>query len=388
MPRSPMARVICVTVLGVIPAALLLAFVAVATVAPVRAGYVHAIDFHTFWHAAGVYIHRGNPYPDGAEVSRWTRQTQQSFVYPAPMLVALAPFGLLPYSLAVAIFVPLLVAAVAGALWLFGVRDWRCYGATFASPAVLTSTSVGTISPLLLLGLAVLWRYRNRTAVSAVAAASLILAKLFLWPLVVWLWFSGRRRAAGAAMAGALIATPVAWAWNGFAGLTGYVGVLDRLSLTEGPQGYSPVWWVGHSSALFDVVGVAGAAGVAFAAQRKSEQSSFSVAVAIALLVTPILWLHYLALLPAVIAVRNRRFSFAWLLPVALWLTPQQGSYGAPWRTAFVIGLLLLVVVTAEPHLRRRQGGLAVEPPERAVAGTRAARRRWPQPMRDPTQPV
>jgi hypothetical protein len=356
-----MARVVVATLLGVIPAALLLAFVAVATVTPVQAGDAHAIDFHTFWHATRVYLNGGNPYPHVAEVSRWTRQTQQSFVYPAPMLAVLAPFGLLPYSVAVAIFVPLLAAAVAGALWLFGVRDWRCYGAAFASPAVLTSISVGTITPLLLLGLAVLWRWRHRTAVAAIAAAFLLLAKLFLWPLVIWLWFTGRRKAAGAAMAGALVATAAAWAGNGFAGLSGYARVLARLSLTEGPQGYSPLWWLSHSSALFVVMAVVGAAGVALTAQRRTEAASFSIAVAIALLVTPILWLHYLALLPAVIAVRSRRFSFAWLLPLVLWLTPQQGAYGTYWRTGLAVGVVLLVVVaTSNPALRGRRTGLDV----------------------------
>lgn len=355
-----MVRVVVMTVLGVIPAALLLAFVAVATVTPVRAGYVHAVDFHTFWQATREYLHGRDPYPTVAEVSKWTRQTQQSFVYPAPMLAALVPLGLLPYSVAVAIFVPLLAAAVAGALWLFGVRDWRCYGAAFASPAVLTSISVGTITPLLLLGLAILWRWRHRTAVAAIAAAALVLAKLFLWPLVIWLWFTGRRKAAGAALAGALVATASAWAWNGFAGLTTYLRVLERLSLTEGPQGLSPLWWAGRSSVLFYVAAVIGAAGVALAARRRSEPASFSIAVAVALVVTPILWLHYLALLPAVVAVRNRRLSPGWLLPLALWLTPLQGSYGAPWRTGLAIAVLVLVALGASPFLTRRRPGLDV----------------------------
>jgi hypothetical protein len=269
------------------------------------------------------------------------------------MLIALAPFGLVPYSVAVAIFAPALAIAVAGALWLFGVRDWRCYGATFASPAVLTSISVGTITPLLLLGLAVLWRWRQRTAVSAVAAAFVLLAKLFLWPLAIWLWFTGRRRAAVAATVGALVATAAAWAWNGFAGFRGYARVLDRLSLTEGPHGYSPLWWVSHSPSLFVVVGLVGAAGIAFVARRERESTSFSVSVVIALLLTPILWLHYLALLPGVLAVHKRRLSLGWVLPVALWLSPQQGSDETAWRTALVGGVLLLVAVIASPLFNR-----------------------------------
>jgi hypothetical protein len=354
--RRALVRVANVTVLGVLPAALLAAFLAVAL--PIRAGYMHAVDFHTFWHATRVYLHRGNPYPRVAEVSKWTRQTQRSFVYPAPVLAVLAPFGLMPYSVAVAIFAPLLAAAVAAALWLFGVRDWRCFGAAFASPAVLTSISVGTISPLLLLGLAILWRWRSRTALSAVAAAALLLAKLFLWPLAVWLWFTGRRRAAVAAIAGSLLATAMAWTWNGFAGLGGYLRVLDRLSLTEGPHGYSPLWWVNHSPSVFVVAGVIAMAGVAYVARREREGTSFSIAVAAALLLSPILWLHYLALLPAIVAVHKPRLSLGWLCPLALWLTPQQGSYGEPWRTGLVVGVLLLVGITATPVLSRARAGL------------------------------
>ena len=60
------------------------------------------------------------------------------------------------------LFVTASVVAIAAALLLFGVRDWRCYGAAFLSPAVLTGVTYGTVTPLLLLGVSALWRWRDR----------------------------------------------------------------------------------------------------------------------------------------------------------------------------------------------------------------------------------
>jgi hypothetical protein len=157
------------------------------------------------------------------------------------------------------------------------------------------------------------------------------------------------------AVVAAIATTAAAWSWNGYAGLPSYVGMLERLSLTEGPHGYSPVWWVAHSSSLFLVLAVAGAIGVAWAARRQEESSSFSFMVAASLLLTPILWLHYLALLPAVVAVRSSRLSLGWLLPLLLWFTPQQGSYGASWRTLLVIAVLLVVVTTVRLEARHTE---------------------------------
>jgi hypothetical protein len=136
------------------PSGLLISFIVGATLTHVRAGYVHAIDFHTFWIAARTFVAGRNPYPSAASLSVWTPLRQQTFVYPLPAVGVLAPFAYLSYSTAVVLFVPLLACSIFGALWLLGVRDWRCYGAVVAWPAVLTAVSLGTLSPLLLLG----WR--------------------------------------------------------------------------------------------------------------------------------------------------------------------------------------------------------------------------------------
>jgi len=346
-------RVGVVTLLGVVPTALLVSFVVGATVTPVRPGSVHAIDFHTFWVAARTYASGDSPYPQEGSLAVWAPSVQQSFVYPAPTIAALAPFGFLPYSVAVLVFVPLLACAIGVSLWLLGVRDWRCYGATFASPAVLTGISVGTLSPLLMLGVAVAWRWRERRGVVGLAVGAVVLAKLFMWPLLIWLWFSGRRRAAVIAAGAAAVATVGAWSWIGLTGVTSYPSVLRRLSLTEGPHTYAPLWLTG-SSPSFWIASVFGGAIVAVVARRRRDALPFALAILVALLVTPILWLHYLVLVAAVVAVLEPKFGVAWLLPLAAWVTAQQGAFGEAWRTLAIV--LLLVLTFGSAALEARHG--------------------------------
>ena len=58
----------------------------------------------------------------------------------------------------------MLIAAVAATLAVLGVRDWRCYGAAYLSIAVLHDIRLGALTPLLALGLALVWRWRERGA--------------------------------------------------------------------------------------------------------------------------------------------------------------------------------------------------------------------------------
>ena len=78
---------------------------------------------------------------------------------------------------------------VAWSLWLLGVRDWRCYPVALLWPFTREAVEFGAIGPLLLLIVAFLWRYRDSTWGAATATASAVAAKLFLWPLALWLAF-------------------------------------------------------------------------------------------------------------------------------------------------------------------------------------------------------
>jgi len=178
-------------------------------------GNRYAFDFHgALWQAARDVLDGRNPYPPAtpAGVAPGDR-----FVYPPPVAILLLPLGALPFPLAAGIITVVLIAAVAATLWVLEVRDWRCYGAAYLSIAVLHDIRLGALTPLLALGLALTWRWRDQ-ARAAVPLALIAVAKLFLWPLAIWLIATGRFRVAWRGAALAVGASALGWAAIGFDG--------------------------------------------------------------------------------------------------------------------------------------------------------------------------
>ena len=74
----------------------------------------------------------------------------------------------------------------------------------------------------------------------------------------------------------------------------------------------------------------------------------------LAILLSPIVWLHYFALVVPLVAIWSRRLTTAWFVPLALWVTPWQHA-GDRWR----IGLAAAVAVGAPlVAARRRDAGV------------------------------
>ena len=90
----------------------------------------------------------------------------------------------------------LLVVAVLGILWLLGVRDWRCYGLALLWPPVISAIQTGNVTIPLALGAALVWRFRDDARAAGASLGLTLAAKLFLWPLVLWLAFTRRIAAA------------------------------------------------------------------------------------------------------------------------------------------------------------------------------------------------
>lgn len=305
-------------------------------------------DFHTFWASGQAVLHGDSPYPESLPAVA-ARTEFRPFVYPAPAAVAMVPFGLLPETFAIFLWFLIGVAAMALALHLLGVRDWRCYGAAFASVPVCSSLSNGAISTLLVLALAGLWRWRDRTWPAALLLAALVVFKLYLWPLGVWLLATRRFRSAFTSVGVALAATVAGWAAIGFAGLREYPGLLDRLTALVGDEGYSPY-------ALFRSLGAAPgaaraemllcgalvlAATVAVARRRGGDHTAFTLAVLACLTLSPVVWPHYLALVYVPLAIVRPRIGTAWLVPFAFWLMTSDWSNGS---TGILAGTLAVAV--------------------------------------------
>ena len=283
--------------------------------------------------------------------------------YPAPSLVAAVPLSLLPFPVASGLFMLLSLGAVALALRLLGVRDWRCYGVALMSWPVLVGVWFGNLSPLLLLGAAAAWRWRSRLKLLGAAIASVIAAKLFLWPLAVWLIVTRRFRALGVTSAMTVITIVGAWALIGFAGMTAYPHMLaDIASIGEG-RGSSLVAFlraVGASVWLARAVALTVALALLLASSRVAgqvdgDQRAFGLAVMAALTATPVVWAHYLVLLFVPIALQSHRLSPIWFLPVLAGLGPGWVVHPTIWSS--LPELVIELVVTGSlcsPSLGRR----------------------------------
>ena len=318
--------------------------------------HAFAFDFHHYYWLSGHYVLHGRtpfapPTPDAVLLTHM----YPAGPYPAPVPVLFAPFGLLPVQLAEVIFTAILVAALLVALHLVGVRDWRCYGAAFLWAPVAFALQTANLTLLLLLGLAILWRLRHRIVGPAVVLGVLISLKLFLWPLAIWLVATRRYAAAAWSLIVAAAITLGTWAMLGFAGFQDYPRVARIFGRYYESSSYTPFSFLMHlgvpnpwARTCGLALGVAALVAVVVTARRNSsETTSFTLAVATALLLTPIVWLHYFALMLVPLALLSPTFSVVWVLPVILWACPV-GGHISTWKYAFPLVVCAVVLLLAQ----------------------------------------
>ena len=213
---------------------------------------------------------------------------------------------------------------------------------------MVNSVALGAFTAFLLLGTAAAWRYRDRPAAAGTISALTATAKLFLWPLGLWLLVTRRLRAAYVFVLGSVVLLIAGWAAIGFAGFRSYPHLLRVLSQLEAGTSYSVVALLGVSSSTSTVLSIVLTAIVLVAVPLAArgddgERRAFAVAVLGALVATPVVWLHYYALLFVPIALYRPRLSKLWLVPLVLWATPATHSDGATWRIALALAALAAV---------------------------------------------
>jgi len=243
---------------------------------------------------------------------------------PPSILLAFLPFGLLPALPSGVLFVAMCAAAVFAALRLLGVRDWRCFALAFASWPVIAGLGLGNASPLLLLGAAAMWRWRERLWSPALALAGMVLLKIFPWVLGAWFVVRRQWRALALSVALALLTTTLAWAAIGFAGLTHYPKMILQFGQAfqgTGPSLTSFLFWMGLSVGAAQLIALACGGALVLAAwrlaQRPADQGrAFGLIVAAALIAAPYIWDHYTVLLFVPIALCSPTLSWVWFVPV------------------------------------------------------------------------
>lgn len=342
--RAALADVAPFAIFGLIPAGLAVVFLGSALFS-----HVLGLDFsQAFWPAGEAVLHGRTPYPP-VDASVLVRGA--SFVYPPVVAIAVAPLAFLPVGVATALAVSWTVGALVGTLWVLGVRDWRCYGASLASPAVLGCIQTAALSGLLALAIALAWRHRERGAAAPVLIVVAIAAKLFLWPLLLWLAVTRGLRTAAVAAVATLVLVLGPWL-AGFPGLRQYPNLLTVLADVEGDHAFTPralALSLGTSTRLAELVAVlAGGAvlAVAVAGIRRPDADRRTLALTIlaALLLSPVVWSHYFVVLLAVVAIARPRMGWPWLVLPALWLGG--GAWNAASGAQVAVGLVVMVLAT------------------------------------------
>jgi hypothetical protein len=342
------------------------------------AGWQLPGDFGVFLIAGDDVLAGRSPYPEPGTI---LPPPYAYFVYPPLLALVVAPLTLLPVGIASAIWTVLGIAAIVGALLVLEVRDWRCYVVAFLYPFTRDALEYGAVGTFLLLLVALAWRYRDRLVVPAAAVGVAIALKLFLWPLVLWFALTRRLRTAWLAAFAASSIALVSWAVILFRGLFDYPQLLRELSELEAEATYSTFALfraLGFPSGLAQLlVLVAGvgllalavrAARIADAGER--DRRILILAIAMALVVTPIMWLHYLVLLLVPLALTRPRLGVLWLVPLAAVVPSWLGWYGG-WADGELTALgsaWVIVVATFVGALGTSRRGLPGRVAARAAA--------------------
>ena len=308
-----------------------------------------ALDFHNeIYRQADAVVHGRDVYesPD-ADLS-----DRSNALWPIAAVLPVVPLTALPPGAADWVATALVLATLEGALWLLEVRDWRVYGVVLLWPSVIEAVQTANASLPLTLLVAVMWRYRDRAGIAGIALGYAIAVKLFLWPVAVWLALVGRRTAAAVAVvtaaASLLLLLP-------FTSIGDYLRLLRNLGRTFEHDGYTPFalltdLGVPDTAARTATIAI-GAAVLGLAWRRRS----LGLALAAALVLSPIVWRHFFTLLIVPLALSRPRFDAVWLIPIGLWVGDGTLN-GTPWQNACVLALVTLTFVLCEwrPKLEER----------------------------------
>lgn len=380
---------------GPLLAAGLVAFVLMGNGSGVDASMDIGFDFRgTLWEPARAVLYGGDVY---AEPTREGVQIGNPSVYPPLVILLSVPLAVLPFATAAWIWWALLALAMPVALWILGVRDWRCFAVASLSPVVLQGLFFGNLTLALIVPIAVAWRYRDRPWVAGVAIGFTLAAKLFAWPLLLWLLVTRRLRAGAIATVTGSLLILLPWAAIGFEGLVDYPALLRVLQEVYGGVSLSLAAVAASlgapSSVASAIATLAGLSLVAVAwwlfGRVDGDRRSFVAVVGACVIASPVVWQNYLALLFVPIALTWPRLAVPWFFGYAVWLaallpkptaaspepccrppdvpeaiwihshaTPSWGHAGGTMAAAFVVVVWCLSVVR-EAENEERAGFLA-----------------------------
>lgn len=292
------------------------------------AGHMWGFDYHGGLWAGGRQILAGaNPYPPA--VPERLLVPGNAMITPPLLALLNLPLALLPFGMAIVLWNVVQTASLVAALWLCGLRDWRGFVLGIASFPFVATLALGQPDGLFALVVALAWRYRDRWQ-GGLAIGLLVAAKLFAWPLVIWFLLTRRYRNGAISVLVALVLTVSSWAAIGFDGLAQYPRLLTADSDAFASRSHAILSFliregVGLHGARFLAAGLGLALSALLAHRaRGSDVATFAAMSLVGLLLSPIMWSHYLVLLIVPLALANPRPNRWWLIYVLMWLSPTE----------------------------------------------------------------
>jgi alpha-1,2-mannosyltransferase len=304
--------------------------------------------FHSTWKPGGAVLRGENPYPPPDSPALAGAET----IYPPPLFVATAPLALLRFEIARILWTGALLAAVTLTLFALGVLDPRCYAVWLLSAPVVGGLMWGNATLVMILAAALVWRFRDRPYAVGVTLGAAIAVKLFLAPLLVWLLFTRRTKAALVAISIAVSAIFVSWAVIMFRGFGDYPELLSwttELQLHRGLLVSALARHIGIGIDASIAVGIATAALflVGSWVLRHDPERAYALALVAVLFATPIIHIFNLGLLAVAIAVLVPTFHWVWMALPLLWLSAFSGPFYGEGRLDLIVYSILLTASCA-----------------------------------------
>jgi len=306
-----------------------------------------AFDFHHYyWPAGDRVLHGLTPYVHGP----WfPSEVPVGFVYPAPTAVIFAAVAVIPREIGDVLFTALCIVAPLVTLRLLDVRDWRAYAIVLLWAPTVFGIQTANLSMLFAVAVAAMWRYRDRPAVTGLVFGVVVAMKLFLFPLGLFYLATRRFVALAYAVATMIAFTALSWVVIGVDEIARYRTTIEDFTYLREDYGFSLIGFVetvggGRTLAYAIAVALATATAAAcvLAARAGRESNAFILAIAISLLLTPIMWLHYLALLLVPVGLRCPRLHVLWVLPILFFY---DGTLVDPSTVQVALTLLLAVTI-------------------------------------------
>ncbi|MGZ4320343.1 MAG: hypothetical protein ACXVRD_13590, partial [Gaiellaceae bacterium] len=97
------------------------------------------------------------------------------------------------------------------------------------------------------------------------------------------------------------------------------------------------------------------------------DREALALAIGIAIVFSPVSWLHYSALLLVAAALLSPRLSAAWVLPLGFWISPFEEADGTVWRILLVLALDILTLAALIRGYRSASGAARARSPRAAL---------------------